>query len=104
MQRLSEGYCVLAVVLLVAALSSACRNTGGGFAFRRGLRLCGGATKRGLGRGGPVCSGRDAASSRGDKPGGGLLGRRVVVRAMDDRPESEAALATTEEIGKAIER
>lgn len=30
MQRLSEGYCVLAVVLLVAALSSACRNTGGG--------------------------------------------------------------------------
>jgi len=35
---------------------------------------------------------------------GGLLGRRVVVRAMDDRSESEATLAATEGIGKAIER
>ena len=35
---------------------------------------------------------------------GGLLGRRVVVRAMDDRSDSDAALAVVREVGRAIER
>lgn len=35
---------------------------------------------------------------------GGLLGRRVVVRAKDDRSDSDAALAIAREIGQAIDR
>ena len=104
MQRLFEGYCVLAVVLLVAALSSACRNTGGGLHSGEvyvyvAVPLSGDWAEAGQ----SVLGGTRLAAEAINREGG-LLDRRVVVRAMDDRSESDAALAIVREIGRAIEQ
>lgn len=104
MQRLSEGHLVLAVVLLIAALSSACRGTESGWHSGEvtvyvAVPLSGNRAEAGQ----SVLGGARLAAEEINLEGG-LLGRRVVVRAMDDRSDGDEALANAREIGQAIER
>ena len=104
MQRLFKNLLVLATAILTAVLSSACRSAGGELHSGEvivyvAVPLSGERAEAGQSALGGARLGAEEINRKG-----GLLGRRVVVRAMDDRSDSDAALAIVREIGHAIER
>lgn len=104
LRRLSIRIPILATVLLAAVLSSACRSAvgdthAGEVIVYVAVPLSGERAEAGQSA---VGGARLAVEEINQE--GGLLGRRVVVRAMDDRSDSDTALAIAREIGQAIER
>ena len=104
MQRLPNGSIALAAVLLIVAFYSACRSGEvGSFAGDAVVYVA--APFSGLrAEAGLSALGGARLAAEEINRGGGLLGHRLVVRALDDQSDIGAALAVVEKIGQAIKR
>ena len=91
-------------VFVIAALSSACRSAGGNPTAAEAVVYVAAPLSGVRADAGQSALGGVQLAAEEINGGGGLLGHRLVVRALDDRSESSAALAIVDNIGRAIER
>ncbi len=104
MQRLSSGSITLAAALLIAATFSACGN-GDDRSFSGEAVVYVAAPMSGLrAEAGLSALGGARLAVKEINRSGGLLGHRLVVRALDDQSDDRAALAIVGKIGHAIKR
>ena len=104
MRPLPNGYIALLVVCLIAALASACnaadvKPLSGEAIVYVAVPLSGIRADAGQSALGGVRLAAEELNSSG-----GLLGRRIVVRALNDRSNSSAALENVDSITQALER
>lgn len=104
LHRLSNRIPILATVLLAAELSSACRSAVGDTYAGEVIVYVAVPLGGERAEAGQSALGGARLAVEEINQEGGLLGRRVVVRAMGDRSDSDTALAIAREIGQAIER
>ena len=104
MRPLPNGYIALLVVCLIAALASACNSAGvkplaGEAVVYVAVPLSGFRADAGQSALGGVRLAAEELNSSG-----GLLGRRIVVRALNDRSDNSAALENVDRIRQALEQ
>ncbi len=104
MQRLSNSHYAMAVFLLITALFSSCRSAGTGPFAGEAVVYVAAPLSGGRAEAGQSALGGVRLAAEEINRAGGLLGRRLVVRAMDDRSDSGIALTVVKRIGEAAAR
>lgn len=101
MQRLSNSHYAMAVFLLITALFSSCQSAGTGPFAGEAVVYVAAPLSGGRAEAGQSALGGVRLAAEEINRAGGLLGRRLVVRAMDDRSDSGIALTIVKKIGEA---
>lgn len=104
MQRHSTSHFALAVVLLTTVVASACQSAGVGAYEGAAVIYFAGPLSGERAEAGQSALGGVRLAAEEINRGGGLLGHRLVVKAMDDRSDYGTALTVVKEIGEAAAR
>ena len=104
MQHLTKSYLALFVVLLIITFASACQSAGGSPAAGEAVVYVAVPLSGVRAEAGQSALGGARLAAAEINRDGGLLGRRLVVKAMDDRSDSGTALTVVHRIGEAVEQ
>ena len=104
MQHLTKSPFALLVVLLIITFASACQSAGGSPSAGEAVVYVAAPLSGVRAEAGQSALGGARLAAAEINRDGGLLGQRLVVKAMDDRSDSGTALTIVHRIGEAVEQ